>query len=346
MKVFKLTILAVLLSMQAFSQETASENDEYDGFKPQIHGNIRGKYEFQPETDESRFQVRNARLNVSGYALEKIYYKAEIDLSDQGTTRMLDAYVRLLPVKNLSFSIGQMRVPFTIDAHRSPYNRYFANRSFIGKQVGDVRDVGVIGAYSNKEYTIPFVLEAGIFNGDGLTDQKTWQTSLNNSQKAQFWFGDNWNMTLSHQMIQPSIFKVNMYDAGIYYETKRFHIEFEYLYKTYEANSFDDVYSVDAFAMYNFPLKNFFFKNISVLARYDMMTDHADGSMSDEEIEAGVMSLDDSARDRITAGVTLSLDKMFVADIRLNYEKYFYDAGAFKDDSELDKFVVELVCKF
>ena len=31
---------------------------------------------------------------------------------------------------------------FTIDAHRSPHLQYFANRSFIAKQVGNVRDVG------------------------------------------------------------------------------------------------------------------------------------------------------------------------------------------------------------
>ncbi len=37
-----------------------------------------------------------------------------------------------------------MRVPFTIDAHRSPHLQYFANRSFIAKQVGNVRDVGAV----------------------------------------------------------------------------------------------------------------------------------------------------------------------------------------------------------
>lgn len=346
MKVLKLSILAILLSMQAFSQDSTSENADSQKFTPQIHGNIRGKFEYQPETDEGRFQVRNARLNVTGYAVENIAYKAEIDLSDQGTIKMLDAYVRLHANSNLSFSIGQMRVPFTIDAHRSPYNRYFANRSFIGKQVGDVRDVGAVVAYSYDKGSIPFILEGGVFNGDGLTDQKAWQTSFNNSLKGQFWFGDNWNLTVSHQMIQPSIFKVHMYDAGLYYETDRFHIEGEYLYKTYEQNSFDEVHSVDVFAMYNFPLKNCFFKNVSILGRYDMMSDHSDGDMSDDEIAAGYMTIDDAARQRITGGVTLSMDKMFVADLRLNYEKYFYKAGAIKDDSELDKFVVELVCKF
>lgn len=242
--------------------------------------------------------------------------------------------------------MGQMRVPFTIDAHRSPYSRYFANRSFIGKQVGDVRDVGAIVAYSNMDAAIPYVLEGGIFNGDGISEQKDWQTSLNNSLKAQLWFGDNWNLTVSQQSLQPASIRIHMYDAGVYYESNNFHIEAEYLYKFYENNAFDDVYSIDCFAMYNFPLKKGFFKNISVLARYDMMTDHSDGYMNDDEIATGILEIDDAERQRITGGVTLSLDKMFVADIRINYEKYFYKAGAIKDSSELDKFVIEFVCRF
>jgi hypothetical protein len=65
-----------------------------------------------------------------------VAFKAEIDLSDEGSIKMLDAYARVFPVKDLNFTNGQMRVPFTIDAHRSPHQQYFANRSFIAKQVG------------------------------------------------------------------------------------------------------------------------------------------------------------------------------------------------------------------
>lgn len=90
-----------------------------------------------------------------------VAYKAEIDLSDEGSIKMLDAYARVFPVKDLNFTIGQMRVPFTIDAHRSPHQQYFANRSFIAKQVGNVRDVGLTAGYTNKK-GIPFILEAGI----------------------------------------------------------------------------------------------------------------------------------------------------------------------------------------
>ncbi|MFR9621057.1 MAG: porin [Rikenellaceae bacterium] len=338
-----LVCLLCAIPALSFAQEVVNE----DSFKPEIHGNIRGKFEYQPEIDMGRFQVRNARMSVSGLALSKVAYKAEIDLSDQGVTRMLDAYVKLLVNDKLSVAIGQMRVPFTIDAHRSPYSRFFANRSFIGKQVGDVRDVGTVVSYKNSLGSVPFSLEGGIFNGDGLTDQKEWQTNYNHSLKAQFLFNDKWNVTISEQMLKPSLYRVNMYDLGTYYKTGNFHVEFEYLYKMYERNAFDDVHSVDVFAMYNVPVKGFF-QNISFLARYDMMTDHSDGEMSDAEIAAGELWIDDAARHRATGGVTLSLSKMFHADIRLNYEKYFYRDGAESliDTSEMDKFVVEFVCKF
>ena len=100
-------------------------------FAPEIHGTIRGKYEYQTSTNEGRFEVRNARISVDGKVNECVGYKAEVDLSDEGKIKMLDAYARIYPAKAWQFTIGQMRVPFTIDAHRSPHLRYFANRSFI-----------------------------------------------------------------------------------------------------------------------------------------------------------------------------------------------------------------------
>lgn len=139
-------------------------------FKPEIHGTIRGKYEYQTQDGEGRFQVRNARFSLSGNVVDAVSYKAEIDLSDEGSIKMLDAYTRITPFKMFNFTIGQMRVPFTIDAHRSPHQQYFANRSFIAKQVGNVRDVGATLGYTLNA-GFPIILEAGLFNGSGLTNQ-------------------------------------------------------------------------------------------------------------------------------------------------------------------------------
>lgn len=165
-KTLTLAALATLTSGGITAQEKATTD-----YRPNIHGTIRGKYEYQTEEGKGRFQVRNARISVDGNITPIISYKAEIDLCDEGSIKMLDAYTRLKPVKSLQFTIGQMRVPFTIDAHRSPHQQYFANRSFIAKQVGNVRDVGAAVGY-DFNVGFPIKLEAGMFNGSGLTNRR------------------------------------------------------------------------------------------------------------------------------------------------------------------------------
>ena len=166
----KMFLLAALLVAQV-AAVNAQNNDESFDKTPKIGGTIRSKYEYQTEEGEGRFEVRTARINVTGKVAPQVSYKAEIDLCDEGKIKMLDAYTRITPWKTLQFTIGQERVPFTIDAHRSPHQQYFANRSFIAKQVGNVRDVGAeIGYTWNVGF--PIVVNAGIFNGSGLTNQK------------------------------------------------------------------------------------------------------------------------------------------------------------------------------
>ena len=45
------------------------EKMELHDYLPAIHGTIRAKYEYQTATDESRFQVRNARFSLTGNVL-------------------------------------------------------------------------------------------------------------------------------------------------------------------------------------------------------------------------------------------------------------------------------------
>lgn len=340
--------LASLALLTAFPVMADNDNDDVD-LTPKVHGTIRGKYEYQPEDGEGRFQVRNARVSIEGDVTKTVSYKAEIDLSDEGQIKMLDAYTRLKPVRGLNFTIGQMRVPFTIDAHRSPHQQYFANRSFIAKQVGNVRDVGATLGYSFN-VGFPITLEAGMFNGSGLTNQKDfWTDNVNFSAKAQLFFPRGFNLTLSTQKIKPEDVSVMMYDAGAYYHAHGWHVEAEYLYKHYEDEAFKAVHAVDAFVSYDIPLRKCFFKKISPLVRYDFMSDHSDGmryNSEGDEDKAGSLITNDYQRSRVTGGVTFSLSLPFVSDIRLNYEKYFYREGAIAHPSEKDKFVIEFMTRF
>ena len=312
-------------------------------YLPEVHGTVRGKYEYQTSTDEQRFQVRNARVSLDGKVHSLVSYKAEIDLSDEGQIKMLDAFARVTPLEDFKITVGQMRVPFTIDAHRSPHQQYFANRSFIAKQVGNVRDVGATLGYSMDE-GFPFILEGGVFSGSGLTAQKEWHRVLCYSAKLQLMPWKDYNLTLSTQRIRPENVNIYMYDIGTYYKWNNWHFEVEGLYKRYAHDSFQDVWAVDAFVNYDWFIqkKKFPFKKISFLARFDYMGDHSDGTLNED----GQMYITDYERKRVTGGLTFSFGKPFQADLRLNYEKYFYDNQALAKASEQDKLVVEMMVRF
>ncbi len=336
---------------------------------PVIHGTLRAKYEYQPELGASRFAVRTARVSVTGNVLPILGYKAEIDLSDYGQIKMLDAYMRVFPVQGLTFTAGQMRVPFSIDAHRSPHTQFFANRSFLAKQVGNVRDVGFMLGYT-LPVKMPISVEAGMFNGKGLLNQKdAWTRDFCYTGKLSLMFVDGLNLTLSAKTIKPAQVRATSYDAGMYYEFWRFHIEGEYLYKQYENHAFQDVHTANAFLIYNQPLPKVFDK-MSFLIRYDYMSDHWDGkTYSTTYDEAGnvanamAITPTDYERQRLTAGITLSMRPTrkangkiggvfresaedFRMDLRLNYEKYFYADPTKAHTSEKDKLAVELMLRF
>lgn len=340
--------LLMFMPLGAKAQSASASDDGEVDRTPHIHGTLRSKYEYQTSEGEGRFEVRNARVSVDGKVTPFISYKAEIDLCDEGSIKMLDAYTRLKPIQPLAFTVGQMRVPFTIDAHRSPHQQYFANRSFIAKQVGNVRDVGAAVAY-NMNVGFPIVLEAGLFNGSGLTGQKDyWTKSVNFSAKAQLFFPRGFNLTLSMQKIRPDHTGVMMYDAGAYWHAQGWHVEGEYLYKHYSNNAFHDVHAFDAFISRDIRTGSKALKFVTPLVRYDYMSDHSDGSryLDGKKSAEGSLIVNDYKRSRLTGGLTFSFAKPFISDIRLNYEKYFYRSGAIAKPSERDKIVLEVMTRF
>ena len=327
-------------SLNTINAQDAKAGEKID-YTPKIQGTIRGKFEYQPEIDASRFQVRNARFCITGKVHPIVDYKAEIDLSDEGVIRMLDAYTQLMLCKDLEFTIGQMRVPFTIDAHRSPHQQHFANRSFIAKQVGNVRDVGAMVGYT-LESALPIIAEAGAFNGSGLTEQKVWHKTLSYSAKIQFLFIPGMNLTLSAQSLKPENVRMSLFDAGFFYEFSNFHIEGEYLFKSYADHLFANVHAWNSFVYYDLFMKKGFEK-ISFLIRYDRMTNNNNGYADNV---TNMLPITDYRRYRLTGGITISVSKPFISDIRINYENYCYPSSAIPKESERNKFVIELMTRF
>lgn len=97
MKKSALILFLTLLPFMAKAQNTQNSEDgkkidkeklESKDYLPEIHGTIRGKYEYQTTMGAGRFEVRNARVSVTGNVLPIVAYKAEIDLSDEGSIKI------------------------------------------------------------------------------------------------------------------------------------------------------------------------------------------------------------------------------------------------------------------
>lgn len=336
----QIVIIIVLFAITCL----ANASDSTKVYSARIEGTIRGKYEYFTEVNEHRFQVRNARFSLKGNVSPYASYKAEIDLSDEGKTKMLDAYVMLQPKKWWSFTIGQQKVPFSTDNLRSPHNLYFANRSFMGKQLTNLRDVGISANFLN-EKKLPVDLTIGIYNGLGLYTQDKTMTLNELSYAARLIvFPKNpLKISLNANTIQPSNIRMTFYNAGLMYDLGNFHIESEYLYKTYSENSLLDTKTTTGYVIFsaykiNTP-KLKIVKNISPVLRYEGMTRNLKYDIQNSN---SIATKIDEARNRVTGGLIISLAKPFINDIRLNYERYFWKDGTNADS----KFVAEFVVHF
>ena len=320
---------------------------------PKIHGILRGKYEYQPEMGKSRFEVRNARLSAGGRLARSSEYKLEIDLCDESAIKMKDAWVRLTPWKTLRLTMGQQRMSFSIDAHRNPSAQYFANRSFIAKQVGDMRDVGFQLGYDflSSSGKVPLTLEAGIFNGSNLDNQKdAWFTTPGYTARLLIRPDSRFTIvpSIQHQHIAERKASYTSLDFGAFYENHGWHVEAEYLHKRYASHAFDDCNAVDVMIIKKLRLcsARSYIESISWLGRYDWMQDHSSGKQGFESSNVLRLVKTDAERHLMTLGTTFSLrNNAIPTDIRLNYEKYWYPHGGAKE-SEQDKLVVELMMKF
>ena len=92
------TVVTLLLATSVFGQAKEDAGDgkkldketmEFKDYLPEIHGTIRGKYEYQTETQESRFEVRNARFSVSGNVHPLVLIKLKSTFRTKALSRCL-----------------------------------------------------------------------------------------------------------------------------------------------------------------------------------------------------------------------------------------------------------------
>lgn len=333
----KFAPLTVLL-ISCLSAEAA------DDFTPSlnIHGALRTRWEMNLDDDASRFQVRNARVILNGAIAPSIDYFIQTDLCNQGKMQILDAWGRIGITNHLKFQAGQFRMPFGVDCFRAPSNYIFSNRSFIGKQFCNVRAVGAKLSYNapvgdEEELTV----EAGAFNPTVISDHSKWVKTMAFAGKVAYNVR-NMKFSAGIQSLEPDSIRYNLIGASATWTSGRWLVEGEYMNKhyTHKAYKSSNVYNI--YADYHFPVELGVFNQASVQARFDALSDHSTGVRSN-----GVLVTNQSSRQRITVGGTLTyIYKNVHCDLRLDYEKYFYDDNKPIIDKDCDKIVAEMVIRF
>lgn len=341
-------LLLLLASGVAADGVAAESNAPATGEKafsyvPEIHGALRTRYELDLNGDGSRFQVRNARVTLNGFIAPSIDYFIQTDLCDRGKMKILDAWGRIALGGGFKFQAGQFRLPFGTDCFKAPANYVFANRSFIGKQICNVRGVG-----AKLSYAVPLAegqklsLEGGVFNPTAMADHEVWVKDLSYAGKGVYSVG-NVQLATGIQSVEPDSVRINLWDATVTWTPGHWTIEGEYMNKHYTRNAHKAAHGWLVWADYAMPVKVGVFNRASFQARWDGMTAHSDGNRNDD----GVLFTNHPARQRITAGATLSyVYKAVHCDVRLDYEKYFYRSGATVPVGEGDKICAEMVIRF
>lgn len=308
---------------------------------PKFHATLRTRAELSTLTGEYRFQVRNARAVLSGNAGSSVSYFINTDLCDAGKMKILDAWAKLKIAKGLYVQGGQFRMCFGVDPFVAPHQYYFSNRSFIGKQMCNYRRVGVKLDYNIP--TLPLTLEAGIFNPTSIADHNGWNKRLDAAGRLLFTPGP-WIFSTGVMTLSPHGRRANLTGLCIGYNPGSFIIEAEYMLKHYTRSPLRDAHAYQIFASKTFPVKWGMFNTFAIHGRFDGLTDHSNSELDDNNQQY----ISDPARNRITAGVTLGYfkTKNLFADLRLDYEKYFYHSSTHVTATMGDKAVVELILRF
>ena len=334
-------VFATATAMPGFGQTRDSVSTATPSYVPEIHGVVRARWEMATENGDSHFQVRNARLQVLGYVGPVFSYYINTDFCDRGKIKILDAWGRANVGHGLAVQAGQFRQPFGMDSFRGPASYLFGNRSFIGRYMCNVRSVGVQLQYSLPK--VPILVEGGIFNPTDISDHSGWTHTYAYAGKAT-WTDNGIKITGGFQSLIPDSVRINLWDIGASYNIGRLSLEAEYMYKHYTNSAHRPCHGYLATVNYAVPIrKSKAFNSISFQGRFDGMTAHSAGTRSD-----GKLVTEEPGRRRLTLGTTLSgtYSKRLHADLRLNYEKYFYDSGSTHLPEFGDRILLEMVVSF
>jgi len=125
------------------------------------------RYDSDADPDKDKFDIRRARLLLTGHLYRRFFYKFQYEFQGAGSRNLLDAYMDASVLPFISFRAGQFKEPFSLEQVTADRNIPFSERS-MGYYLTPGRDVGLMAHASFWKDRIYYGV--GIFNGDGLDD--------------------------------------------------------------------------------------------------------------------------------------------------------------------------------
>ena len=118
----------------------------------------------QDNLAESTFSVSRARVGIAGQLAARTKYELSADIGS-GRAEMFTAFAEFAVHRNLSITVGQMRVPFSRSALTPEERLLFPERSLATDEFAYLRDIGIAGTVTGLDDRLTATL--GIFNGAG-----------------------------------------------------------------------------------------------------------------------------------------------------------------------------------
>ncbi|MCL2417504.1 MAG: porin [Bacteroidales bacterium] len=281
--------------------------------RPQFRGVLRTRFETDLNENESRFDLRNARVVMAGSVTPKINYQVQVDLSASGTFQILDMEVRMNPTENLSLRIGQGIIPFYHLHMIAPSQVLFAERALACRfMTGHLRDIGIIADYRLFAGNVPIVLSGAVFNGAGINNPE-WRSISDFGYALRVMIGSFDNMRLSlrtHHSTVANDVRNRLYAIDFRYFNNGFAIDTEIISANLISPGVSDRrlgWCIQASQIFRTDRE--IVNYIEPAVRWDMMVaEH--GRWSDAN--------------RLTLGVNLGFNQIYRrTQLRLNYEMYF-----------------------
>jgi hypothetical protein len=343
---------------------------------PKFRGTLRTRYEYDINENLNRFAIRNARASVRGNANQWITYLMQVDLSDNGVFRVLDAEINFKIIENLKLTIGQTFVPFTQKHLLTPGAVLFTNMAFVNQYMsGAPRDIGMFVDYHFLVRNTPITLSGGLFNGKSINNSE-WVhlRDLAYALRAMFGSMDNFQFALKTYQIGSlaedlswntdtnRVRRVGIIGADMRYFNNTWSDGF-----TFEAEVVNGFGYADLASRYGgylqagnrFNTGNYKVKYIEPVARWDMMKITTKGMIMDEH--GNWTTYKPEPANRLTFGVNFGFNRQYrKTELRLNYEKYFMPKDKYFADwisysdiyfgvgntSWHDRIVLELIINF